>query len=466
VTDGEKEFQSRGRRMLRVRWLIWGVPSLVLLISHFQRIAPTMVVQDLMAAFNTTAASLGGLGSVYFYTFALMQIPSGILADTLGPRKALTAGALIGGAGSYVFGSAVLIWVAYLGRFLVGFGMSLTLICIMKLMSEWFRDNEFGTLTGLTLFWGSVGALLATTPFSLMVNGIGWRMSFQVIAMVTVAVAFLVWALVRDRPSQLGLPSPKEMQSEERSPEGDKPRTRLQFGLKEGLKETLLNREIWPTVCVSFGLYGTMVALKGMWITPYLMQVYNLSRERAANYVLLSLLAGLIGPILVGFFSDRIRRRKLPILIFAPLYLLMWFILVFWNGGKPPLAVLPVLLFMMGIFCSASALTWACAKEVSHPSLVGVATSFANIGGFLGGALMQILFGHILDLKWQGDMVNGLRIYPPEAYQAAFLALALVAAVSLVSIFFIRETHCTNIYAGKLRAKSESKTGKIRQVVS
>lgn len=449
------ESQVDYRRMLRLRWVVWGVPSLILLISHFQRIAPTTVVTDLMAYFQTTAAGLGGLGSVYFYIFAIMQIPSGILADTLGPRKALTAGAMIAGAGSYVFAAAGYLWVGYLGRFLVGLGMSVTLICIIKLMSAWFRDDEFATLTGLTLFWGSTGALLATTPFSIMVQRIGWRVSFQFVALVTVILAGLVWILVRDSPSLFGLPSAKEMAGEKCAAAGRHGHARLQFSLKEGLREALTNRAIWPTVFVSFGFYGTMMALKGMWITPYLIQVYDLNRAQAANYVFISLLAGLIGPVLVGYFSDRLGRRKLPILLFAPLYLLMWLMLAFWNGGQPPLTAVPVILFFMGIFCSCSALTWACAKEVSHPSLVGVAAGFANIGGFVGGALTQILFGYILDLKWQGTMVNGLRIYPVQAYQAAFLAVALVSSLSLISIFFIRETNCKNIYKDNLIAKSE-----------
>ena len=438
IQEGTPERQM----LLRQRWLIWFIPSLLYATSHFHRVAPTIIFDDLMTTFGTTGAALGALGSIYFYVYAIMQIPSGILADTLGPKKTITFGAVIGGLGSFIFGIAVNLPMAYLGRFFIGLGMSLIFICIMKLIAEWFNDNEFATMSGLTLFGGNLGSMVATTPLYLLVVAIGWRGSFQVIAVITAFFGLLTWAIVKDRPSTL-----RPILSE--SVVKTKPRR-----LKEQLIETLLNRSIWPTITLSFGLYGTILALKGMWLGPYLTQVYGMTRDQSANYVLLSLLAGLIGPLLMGIFSDRIGRRKLPILLFTPLYLLIWLVMALWNGGMPPISVLPVLLFLLGIFCAPTALTWACAKEVSHPSLVGLATGIANIGGFLGGAVMQFVFGYVLDLKWQGTVVDGMRIYPVQAYQSAFLVAAAVVFISLLSTFFIKETYCQNIYTGNLDTSS------------
>ncbi|MDW7649913.1 MAG: MFS transporter [Bacillota bacterium] len=441
-------------RMLRLRWIIWLIPSLIYATSHVHRIAPTILFDDLMSTFRTTGASLGGLGSMYFYIYAVMQIPSGLFADTLGPRKTITAGACIGGSGAFVFGRAGTLWVAYLGRFLIGFGMSLIFICIMKLAAEWFRDHEFGSLSGLTLMGGNLGAMLATTPLYLLVLQVGWRLSYQAIGLATLIFGTLAWIIIRNRPAELGLPSAKDLDTghDSQAAAETKP-ARISIG--RGLKTALATRAVWPTVILSFGLYGTIVALKGMWLTPYLTQVYGLSREQATGYVLLSLIAGLFGPLLIGVLSDRIRRRKLPIMLFTPLYLLTWLVIAFWNGGRPPLAAVPILLFLLSIFCSPVALTWACAKEVSHPSLVGLATGIANIGGFLGGALMQFLFGYILDLKWQGAMVDGVRIYPLEAYQTAFIFTSVIVCISLASVFFIRETNCKNIYPENLITAAE-----------
>jgi sugar phosphate permease len=430
---------------LRLRWLIWLLPALIYATSHIHRIAPTVIFNDLMATFQTSGASLGGLGSMYFYIYAIMQIPSGILADSLGPRKTICAGAIIGGLGSVLFGSAQTIGVAYLGRFFIGLGMSLIFICIMKLLAEWFCDHEFATMSGLTLFSGNLGAVAATTPLYLLVAATGWRRSYHFIGLITLLFGVLAWLIVRDRPALSGFLPVKDREGRGGMP-GIQAPAHEKMNVLQGLREALSNRAIWPTFLISFGLYGTILALKGMWLTPYLTQVYGISQEQATSYVLLSLIAGLIGPLMMGFFSDRIRRRRLPILMFTPLYVLTWLVLALWQGGRPPLVTIPYLLFALGIFCSPMALTWACAKEVSHPSLVGLATGIANIGGFLGGAVMQFVFGYILDLKWQGAVVDGLRIYPVQAYQAAFLSASFVALIAAVSSYFIRETCCKNIY--------------------
>ena len=209
-TNQQPDFRAR---MHRIRWFIWLIPSVIYMASHMHRIAPTVIFNDLMATFQTSGASLGGLGSMYFYVYAIMQIPSGIFADSFGPRKTITAGALIGGMGSFLFGSAPTLWVAYLGRFFIGFGMSLIFICIMKLVAEWFRDHEFATMSGLTLFSGNLGSMLASTPLYLLVVSIGWRSSFKMIALFTLIFGVLAWLVVRDRPVLLGLPT---VRSEER----------------------------------------------------------------------------------------------------------------------------------------------------------------------------------------------------------------------------------------------------------
>ncbi len=432
-------------RVFRLRWVMWLSLSLIYVISYFHRVAPTVVAADLMAAFRTSGTGLGNLGAIYFYVYALMQIPSGVLADTLGPRKTSVLGAVVAGAGSFVFAGAQTLWLAYIGRFLIGFGVSLTFVCILKIGAEWFRENEFATLTGLTLFIGNLGSLLAIKALDIMVAAMGWRSSFKIIGLVTVLLAVNAWFLVKDRPSLLGLPDIKEVEG--RAAEDCKPAEKINLWL--GLKETLSNGRIWPTVMLSFGLYGTLLALIGMWLSPYLMQVYGLQRHEAANFVLVALLAGLLGPLLMGYFSDRIGRRKMPMISVAPLCLAMWLLLAFWNGGMPPLAVMPYLVFAIVIFSSPASLTWACAKEISHPSLVGISTGIANIGGFLGAALMQPLFGFILDMGWHGVFEDGVRIYPVEAYQLAFLACSVVVVISLIGLFFIEETHCRNIYPGK-----------------
>ncbi|MHB1128103.1 MAG: MFS transporter [Bacillota bacterium] len=443
-----QESKSDAKRMLRLRWAMWGVLSAVYVISNFHRVAPTVVSSELMAAFKTTGASLGSLGATYFYVYMIMQIPSGLLVDSLGPRKTATVGALVAGIGSIIFGNAGSLGVAFAGRLMVGLGMSVILVSIAKTASVWFREKEFATVFGMTMILGASGGLLATTPLSFMANSLGWEMSFITFGLLTVFLALMIWILVRDHPSQKGLPTIGEIYPVSPRATMAQPAETIRVpNMLQALKETVTNKRLWPLMYLTFSLFGPMMALTGVWSVPYLTQVYGLSRETATYYITFGLLPGLVCPLLVGFLSDRMGKRKLPVLVFVPLYISVWVLLAFWGGGKPPLAAIPFLFLAMGIFASPGALIITTAKELAHPSLAGLGIGVVNIGGFLGGALMQPFFGYLLDLRWQGTMVNGARFYTVDAYQFAFLFSMAVVASSLICLFMMKETGARNIYS-------------------
>ncbi|MEN9849630.1 MAG: hypothetical protein RL368_2370, partial [Pseudomonadota bacterium] len=116
----------------RTRWTIYGVLILAYMLVFFQRIAPAVVSGELMQAFNTTGAALGSLVAMYYYIYTAMQLPAGVLADTLGTRASVTVGNLIGGIGSIIFGLASDFEIAAVGRLMVGFGVSVVFVGLMK----------------------------------------------------------------------------------------------------------------------------------------------------------------------------------------------------------------------------------------------------------------------------------------------------------------------------------------------
>ena len=155
-------------RTRRARWWIIAVPAALYFFSYFHRIAPVVVAQDLMHAFEVSAAALGNLSAIYPYCFAAMALPGGSLSDTLGPRRTLTLGALTMSAGSVLFGLAATFSAAFAGRLLVGLGASVILIASLRLCAEWFRTDEFATVSGWSQSVGSIGALVGTTPMALL----------------------------------------------------------------------------------------------------------------------------------------------------------------------------------------------------------------------------------------------------------------------------------------------------------
>jgi sugar phosphate permease len=416
----------------RARWGILLAPALLYFLSYFHRVAPVVVAEDLMAAFAVSAATLGALSAIYPYCFAAMALPGGTLADLLGPRRILTLGGFAMSAGSLLFGLAPAFGVAFAGRLLVGLGASVMLIGGLRLAAEWFRTEEFGTVTGAAQSVGSLGAIAGTTPLALLVEQIGWRQGFVTIGAATALLALACWLTVRDRPEAvIGTPR------------------RAAPGLREvlaGIPSVVGNRWSWSVALVSGGIYGGFVAFVGLWGVPYLTQVYEMPRVRAANLVGLAALGLLVGGPAAGWLSDRLRRRRLPLLALCALNVGTWLAVV---APPAPIAAafLPLLCFLLGVGSAVVVIVFAAIREVNDPRHVGVALGFHNLPTFLSFGLTHWVTGIVLDRHWEGALAAGARVYGAGAYRAAFALCLCLAVGAFVSACLAPETRGRNIWS-------------------
>ncbi len=410
------------------RWLIWGIMALSYVVVFFHRMAAGVVKDDLIQSFHISATTFANLGATYFYAYMLMQIPAGILADTLGARKTVTAGTLLAGVGSILFGFAPTVAVAFLGRLLVGMGVSVVFVCILKILSVWYRPEEFSTMSGVTSFIGNMGGLMAQTPLALMVAVFTWRNTFMAIGLASILIAVLCYLIIRDYPTD----TKTEKLSAINQEKADKPSAKTFI-------QVITNKHTWPGFFLFAGFFGSYISFSGTWGVSYMMDVYGLSKSSAANYPMAATLGLMVGSILIGVISDRSKNRKKPMLVFGLCHLATWAILVFSNGGKPPIEILYPLFFAMGFFCATFILTFAVAKEVNHPKTAGVSTATVNTGGFLGAALLPALMGMYID--GAGQTLPAVTLY-----QNAFMYCFIAAVIGTIAIFLIKETGCRNIW--------------------
>ncbi|QRM18899.1 MFS transporter [Dechloromonas sp. TW-R-39-2] len=413
----------------RSRWWILGVVAVTYVLSFFQRFAPAGIAQDLAASFQTSAASLGVLAATYFYVYTVMQIPTGILADTLGPRRILVLGCLIGGIGSFLFGFAPTLDQALLGRTLVGLGVSVTFIAMLKLVAVWFEENRFATLVGVCMLIGNLGSVLAGAPLSTLAQITGWRGVFVGVGAVSLVLGVLCWIMVRDSPQQH---------------EGGSRPVFDRTVVISGLLSVIRNRATWPAALVNTGMSGAFFTFAGLWATPYLVQVHGLSRAVATTHLSLWFGGFAIGCFFIGTISDRLGRRKPVLIVTSHVFVAIWLVLL--SCITMPLPLSYALFALMGLSTAGFSLTWACAKEVNPPLLSGMSTSVANMGGFMAGALLQPLVGWVMDRGWQGAMVSGARFYDVAAWQAGVLVVTLCAAMGAAATWWLVETGCRNIW--------------------
>lgn len=425
-------------RFVRIRWSIYAILAAAYILVFFHRIAPAVVSADLMQAFGATGAALGSLAAMYYYIYTAMQIPAGVLADTLGARISVTLGNAVSGIGSIVFGMADTFWEASVGRALVGLGVSVVFVGLMKSNTLWFRDRDYGFISGLTLLLGNVGAILAAGPLAGMLTILSWRAVFVILGVMALALAALSWIGVRNTPEEAGFPSIREMEGKARH-EG-----RQQHWWHD-LLGVLVTRRVWPGFWMNMGMTGSMLAFLGLWAIPFLRDLHGLERSTASLYTSTALAGFAFGALFCGGLSDRMGYRKPILVVGTLLYGLAWMGIVYlWTPGVAGMAWFA----LMGFSCGSFILTYAGAKEVVVPALSGMAIALVNTGLFLGAAILQPLFGWVMDLSWEGAMTNGVRVYSAADYQTGFFLMLGCVALAIVASTFFHETRCRNIALG------------------
>jgi sugar phosphate permease len=413
-------------KALRYRWFIFWILAFGYILVYFHRLCPAVVAVDMMHDLHAGGALLGLLGSAYFYPYALMQLPAGLLSDSWGPRRAITLFFTIAFAGSLLLGLAPSLFWAIVGRTLVGLGVSMLFVPTMKVLAEWFRVREFATMTAILMAMGGLGSLTAATPLALLSNWMGWRLSFVVVGILTLLLAILVWLFVRDRPANLGWPSPSE-------PSGPAPPP---IGLVDGMKKVLTYPRFWPVAIWFFFDCAVFFSFGGLWGGPYLMQVYGLSKAKA-GHILSMIAAGMIvGSPLLSFLSNRVVQGRKPVLVLSSFVVLcMTALLAFYTDGLP-LVGLYLISLGLGIFSSAVVVIgFTTTKELFPVQMAGTSTGLVNLFPFAGGAVFQPVLGYLLE---RHGRVEG--VFTLAGYEEAFLALFLCGVIAFLATLFLQET--------------------------
>ena len=391
-----------------------GVAAPLFVCSQFYRVANAVVAPRLQRDLGLSSAALGSLSAAFFYAFAAAQIPVALFLDRVGARRCMTVLSLVGAAGAVTFAAAEGEAGATVGRVLLGIGMAANLMGSLKLIAQWFSPREFATLAGVLATLGTLGNILATTPLALLVEAVGWRRSFVLIAVGTVALTALFWMVARDRPAATAL-EPDELPS-----------------LRQMLRRLLASRDFWLISLGTFCRYGTFLAIQGLWAGPYLVEVAGLSPVQAANLILLLNVALIAGSPLGGWLSDRVlaSRKKIALIALAGTAAAQLALATSRGGDRWLLAL--VLIFL-GLTSSFGQVVYAHIKEVMPPQMAGMAMTGVNLFTMLGAA--AFLHG----MGWLVDHASGAAGRGPDGYRAAFLAGASATAIAFVGYLFTRD---------------------------
>ena len=423
-TDGQR-FRLMKRKRL---FILFGI-SAAYLVSYFHRSAPAVVGPEIASELNLAPASLGVLGSMYFWAYAGAQLPAGVLADTWGARKTMSFFILLAAAGGAVFALASGLSLLSLGRFFVGLGVGFIYVPAVRVMTDWYRADELATYSGILLAVGNIGALISAAPLVFMMQSVGWRNTFLTVAFFTVLAAVFCWRFVRDKPSDMGLPGPDGKEAAvaaDLQPEKTK--------LAQALAAVFSQPRFYLLGFLMFCFYGTLMSVGSLWSGGYLQHVCGLSQQAAGNIIMMFPLGMVLGCPLSGYLSDKIIPSRKKILICgAALHLTAYIPLIFISGI--PNAFLYALFLWYGITGGFFVSNFACAKETVDSRFAGTAIGAVNVFLFSGAAFFQAILGVVIGRYSRPEE----RLYPPEAYKATFVVAAVSLAVAAVLFFFFKE---------------------------
>lgn len=393
-------------------WSIFCIMCAANLLSSLQQVGLATVSNDVAMSFQADAATLGLLSAAFFYTYSAMQIPAGVLVDTVGSRKSVSIALVCAAVGTFIFAQAQTVPLAILGRVLTGLGLCMICVPLMKLTAVWFPAKDFGKMTAISFVVGSVGYWAATYPVAWLSALAGWRMPFTAIAIALAILALLVWIVVRDAPGT-------------QNPVPGIGRKEIFSQIPGMLRKIACNRQEWLLGFWYFLQGGVYFSFVGLWGGQYLISVLGLD-STDAGWILSPAAGALItAPCFTWMASAMSRRAVLVILPCFSVILALPFVFG-WSAewGKPALCLYFFALAVASI--GGAAVVFDAARAIFPVGMSGTVCGFINMFPLVGGALMQQAMGVALELL-ENNGFSQLAAF--ELAFTIYLACAIVAIV-------------------------------------
>ena len=414
-------------------WLIWGFAAIFYLGVFFLRAAPAVMTSELMRDFHIGGAALGNLSAFYFYSYVAMQIPVGVLTNSMGARKLLTLGAFLAALGTFLFGITDSFAIACLGRAILGGSTAVALLVALRLAAHWFPAKNFGMMSGIALFFGNMGAVFAQVPLRVAIENFTWRETVLGSAGIVFLLGILAWLLVRDDPSEKGYQSyaPPSLQGRQKT---------TLAGAFRSMGSVFSYKNTWLIMLAQGGLAGSILTYTGLWGAPFLRARYGLTPREAASIATVMLVAFAVGCPVFGALSDKLGKRKPAYLAGALVTALGWLSMFYIDGIS--VSTFTLLAGVTGFATGAFIIGFPFGRESAPGQYMGTMTGTVNMGNMLGVVFLQPGIGWMLDRYWDGQLVNGAHVYSLAAYHVGFMLLAGWAVLSVILIAMTRETYC------------------------
>lgn len=409
-------------------WVVTMIASLYFFYEFIQMNMFNSLSTYLLDTFHLTSTQLGNLSACYFYTDTLLVIPAGLIIDRFSTRYLIVGAMFLSSIATICFGLAHSIVVLAIARLVVGACAAFCFLSVIRLASRWFPTQQMALVTGFVVTWAMLGGMIAQTPFSYLMEITSPRTAIIIDGTIGLIMMCFIYFVVRDYPPHHRLDNYREHKQA------------ATLGLWSSLKIVASNPYNW--LC---GVYTTLLNLPifilgAIWGILYLSQVHGLSAITASEATAMLFFGTICGCPAFGWLSDKMGKRKLPMLLGAALSLVSVLILIEVSGLNFTWIV--VLFFSIGFFTSAQIISYPLVSELNLHSLTSSANSIISVVIMASGFIVQPLFGALIKTHWRHTFTHGTPLYTLSDYHHAMFIMPASFLVAFILAFFIKETHC------------------------
>lgn len=387
-------------------------------LSYVFRTVDGTIANALVRDLGLSAGTLGTLTSLYFLTFAALQLPLGALIDRYGPRRVNAVLLAVAGAGAVLFGLSREVAVLMLARALIGLGTAGALMTGLKALALRMPKERLAAINGIFVMFGGMGAAAATAPAWLAMRLVGWHALFLGLGAATALVALAVYAVVPEHGA---------------AGTAAAARGSCARALLEGVRRVYGDAAFWRLAPLSACVIGTAFAVQSLWAARWMVDVSRFGSTSVMAYLGLMGGALMLGAVLIGTIASALRRRGVaPMTIFgcaAAVFLLVQATLILRVAA--PAAVVWA---GFAVFAGMTVLSYAILAEMFPQELLGRANGARNVMHLGMAFAIQAAMGGIVDVWAPGADGH----YPVAAYQAAFLLPFVLGSGALAWFVYAR----------------------------
>lgn len=407
-------------------WVVCFSAALFFFFEFMQVNMFNAITPGLMQTFHIQATEVSHLSAGYFYANVIFLSSAGMILDRVSTRKLLIAAMLAIIIATVCFAFSTAVWQAMICRLITGAAGAFCLLSCVRLASRWFPPRRMALVVGLIVTFAMSGGMVAQTPFTIAVDALGWRNTLLIDAGVGAAMLLIIFAKVRDYP--LGSAQQVSLQRSVLN----------QLGLAQALRQVFNNSQNWLG-----GIYTSLMNLPifllgALWGSLYLVQVRHLTRVDASYVTSMLFVGTIIGSPVIGWISDRIARRRLPMIVGAVISLLLMLGLML--PANLTFMTLMALFFGIGFITSTQILSYPLIAESNPHFLVGSAEGIASTL-IMAGGFMQTVFALLMTWHWDHRMIDAIPVYSAHNYYYAMAIMPVGFCLALLAAYTINETY-------------------------